>query len=280
MTTLPYREVIVGTDGSPTATAAVRVAATVAVRLGLPLAVATAWYRERPDAPPASEEARYPGGSAASNEASWATDTTAHAAGIARAIGVDEVRQHTPVGAPAEALLDLADGRPGALIVVGTAGLDRRAERIVGNVPHQLTHHATRDLLLVDSVESDDEPGSWATVALATDGSDTATRACAAGLAVARALGATATLLTVARDEARGQTVLDRTAAALDGGDALDRRVVTGDIAGALTAAGAEYDLLVLGNKGMSGPSRLLGSVSNKVTHDVPTDLLLVNTSP
>jgi hypothetical protein len=37
--------------------------------------------------------------------------------------------------------------------------------------------------------------------------------------------------------------------------------------------------LLVLGNKGMSGPSRLLGSVANRVTHHVPTDLLLVNTT-
>ena len=43
--------------------------------------------------------------------------------------------------------------------------------------------------------------------------------------------------------------------------------------------AAREGELLVIGNKGMSGPSRLLGSVSNRVTHDLPTDLLLVNTT-
>ena len=35
------------------------------------------------------------------------------------------------------------------------------------------------------------------------------------------------------------------------------------DVSDTLIDAAADFDLLVLGNKGMSGPSRLLGSVPN-----------------
>jgi len=38
-------------------------------------------------------------------------------------------------------------------------------------------------------------------------------------------------------------------------------------------------DLLVVGNRGMAGPTRfLLGSVPNKVSHSAPCDLLIVKT--
>ena len=40
-------------------------------------------------------------------------------------------------------------------------------------------------------------------------------------------------------------------------------------------------DLMVVGNRGMAGPSRfLLGSVPNKVSHHAPCDLLIVKTVP
>ena len=40
------------------------------------------------------------------------------------------------------------------------------------------------------------------------------------------------------------------------------------------------YDLLVVGNKGMTGASRFfLGSVPNKVSHHAPTALLIVRTT-
>jgi nucleotide-binding universal stress UspA family protein len=40
------------------------------------------------------------------------------------------------------------------------------------------------------------------------------------------------------------------------------------------------YDLLVVGNKGMTGVSRFfLGSVPNKVSHHIPCALLIVRTS-
>jgi nucleotide-binding universal stress UspA family protein len=272
-----YQQVLVGTDGSATASRAVTAASRVAARLSVPLVIATAWRRHQPDPPAPSEEATYPAGSgAAGAEAQWATETTSDAAGVARREGVQEIRQVQPIGGPAESLLKLADEYPDALLVVGTYGLTKRAERLVGNVPHSLTHHSPFDLLLTTA---GDDP-AWSTAALATDGSATAARAVERGLELVAHLGATATLLAVARDQERGEGVLDHVRSEIPPAKGAERRVAIGnDVARTLSDASSEYDLLVIGNKGMSGPSRLLGSVANRVTHHVPTDLLLVNTT-
>ncbi|MFA9429386.1 universal stress protein [Egicoccus sp. AB-alg2] len=274
---MSYRHVVVGTDGSATAQRAVTAAGRVAAALDVPLVVVTAWRRELADPPPRSEEARYPGGNAASQESHWAVEVTSDAAGAARRLGVREVRQAQPIGEPLAALLEVVDRHPDALLVVGTRGLEDAGERLVGNLPHQLTHHSPVDLLLAARPHTD---AGWTTVGLATDGSRTAARAVRRGLDLAQGLTATPVLLTVARDDARGQRVLAEVAADLgvDGSVRADV-VVGGEVARALATAAAEVDLLVLGNKGMTGPSRLLGSVANRITHEVPTDLLLVNTT-
>ncbi len=272
---MTYSHVLTGTDGSPTAARAVDAASRVAAGLGVPVVVVTAWQRDRADAPPLSEEASYPGGSANAMDAQWAIETTSDAAGVARAHGVTDVRQVQAVGAPVEALLETVGTYPDALLVVGTAGLSDRTERVVGNVPHQLTHHSPIDLLLCTGRSQ-----GWRSVALATDGSRTAARAVDRGAALARSVGATATLLTVARSEDAGARTLEQAVARDPHLADLDRRVVVGhDAVRGLGTVATEHDLLVIGNKGMSGPSRLLGSVSNRLTHDITTDLLLVNTT-
>jgi nucleotide-binding universal stress UspA family protein len=56
----------------------------------------------------------------------------------------------------------------------------------------------------------------------------------------------------------------------------------SGDAAASLTSVAGEVgaDLLVVGNRGMSGMKRLvLGSVPNKVSHHCPCSLLIVDTS-
>jgi nucleotide-binding universal stress UspA family protein len=271
-----YSHVLVGTDGSATAGRAVAAASRAAVAADAPLVVITAWRRDHPDPPARSEESRYPGGNVAAMDAQWAIETTSDAAGVARSHGVGDVRQIQAIGAPVEALLESASTYPNALLVVGTAGLTERTERLIGNVPHQLTHHAPIDLLLCTAGHDH----GWKRVALATDGSRTAARAVERGLALARGARAEATLVTVARSEARGEEVLDGAVSRGEHLRSLPRRViVAGDTVRGLERAGTEYDLVVIGNKGMSGPSRLLGSVSNRITHEVPTDLLLVNTT-
>jgi nucleotide-binding universal stress UspA family protein len=272
-----YQDVLVGTDGSATAGHAVTAAGQLAARLGVPITIATAWQRHLDDPPAASEEARYPGGNAASQESHWSADVTSDAAAVARTVGVEQVHQLHPIGRPADSLLEVAHRHPKGLLVVGTAGLSQASERLLGNVPHQLTHHSPIDLLLV---AGPGDAGAWRTIALATDGSRTAGTAVDRGLALARELGATPVLLTVARDRARGQQVLDRALERIADREGIERRVqVAKDPTSGMCEAAGELDLLVLGNKGMSGPSRLLGSVANRITHEVPTDLLLVNTT-
>ncbi len=274
---MTYSQVVVGTDGSPTAKLAVEAAGAVARHLDARLLVVTAFQRGMFDEPPPGILAEYPQGFQAGTEAAWAMDVSADAAAEMRAKGID-ARQATAPFAPAEALDEFAGDRPGSLIVVGTRGLSDTTERIVGNVPHELTHHAHHDLLLVAT--TDDLPHQWwATVALGTDGSETAIEACRRGLDLADALGATPTLLTAARSEAEGREAIDRTADALGRSIATEIVVTDGDLGAAVAAAGAAFDLLVMGNKGMTGIRRLLGSVPNTVTHRVPTDLLLVNTT-
>jgi nucleotide-binding universal stress UspA family protein len=277
---MSYGDVLVGSDGSPTATTAVRTASGLAAALQAPLTIVTAWQRDLHDPPAPSEESRYPGGSAASQESHWAADVTSDAAAVARTLGVAEVKQAHPIGHPAEALLSVAYRHPSAVLVVGTAGLTRTSERLVGNVPHQLTHHSPIDLLLVTGRHDVDGQVPWRTVGLATDGSRTAGIAVDRGLALARAIGAKPQLLTVARSEERGSEVLERALERIADPEGIDRRVVlSGDPASGILEAGRDLDLLVLGNKGMTGASRLLGSVANRITHKVPTDLLLVNTT-
>lgn len=273
MTSRAYTEVLVGTDGSQTAQCAVHAAGAVARALDVAVTVATGWYRDRVDELEQLETSGTVESPGARNSA-WATDVVVDAGASLRSAGTSEVRTATPEGGPAEVLLQLGEERPGSLIVVGTVGLDSTAERLIGNIPHQLTHHAQSDLLLVARRECD-QTVRWGSAALATDGSKTAAVAVEHGMALTASLGATTTLLTVARSEDRGLRVLDATGVTTDE----QRVVVDRDVTGGLVEAAGDYDLLVLGNKGMSGPSRLLGSVANSVTHDLPTDLLLVNTT-
>jgi nucleotide-binding universal stress UspA family protein len=54
-----------------------------------------------------------------------------------------------------------------------------------------------------------------------------------------------------------------------------------GDAAEALIDAAKQHDadLIVLGSRGMRGARRVLGSVPNKVSHNAPCDVLIVQTS-
>jgi nucleotide-binding universal stress UspA family protein len=54
-----------------------------------------------------------------------------------------------------------------------------------------------------------------------------------------------------------------------------------GDAAESLVAAAKEHgaDLIVLGSRGMRGARRVLGSVPNKVSHNAPCDVLIVQTT-
>ena len=55
--------------------------------------------------------------------------------------------------------------------------------------------------------------------------------------------------------------------------------MLVGTAADVLVAGATNDDLMVIGNRGMSGFARVLGSTANTITHQSTTNLLLVNTT-
>lgn len=119
-------------------------------------------------------------------------------------------------------------------------------------------------------------------ILVGTDGSSTADKAVARAVEVARSAGASLTIMT-ASSEAKGRPVVDRAAAAHAGaGVEIDTLVVDKDPVGALIDTAEQgYDLVVVGNKGMTGVSRFfkVGAVPNKLSHHLPTSMLVVRTT-
>ncbi len=118
-------------------------------------------------------------------------------------------------------------------------------------------------------------------ILVGTDGSSTAARAVARAVEVARSTGADLTILSVGRN---GAAIAEEAAAEhADAGVAIETMGALGDPATTLVAEadGGDYDLLVTGNKGLTGLRRLspVGKVPNKVAHHLPCSLLVVKTT-
>jgi nucleotide-binding universal stress UspA family protein len=277
-----YRTVVVGTDGSATAHRAVLRAATIAAGLGADLLVATAYTRTRPeDLGPPSVVRQAQGADLAFGFSYLVAQQTAQdGADVARrahpSLRVDTA---TPQGDPADVLLEQAERRADSLLVVGGQGLGAAGVFLLGNVPNKVAHHAVGDLLVVRTGQERDAQGPERVV-IGFDGSATALVALDRGLAVGQALGAPITVLAVGRDEWTADVLAEASGRARAAGVEVDTRGATGDPARVLLDAGGAADLVVVGNKGMTGARRfLLGSVPNKVAHHGAADLLVVKTT-
>jgi nucleotide-binding universal stress UspA family protein len=119
-------------------------------------------------------------------------------------------------------------------------------------------------------------------ILVGTDGSKTAAKAVDRAVEVAADTGAALVIMSAAspaKGEATVRAEKERHAAS---GVDIDVKVIDGEPAAALIeeAAEGQYDLLVMGNKGMTGLSRFLSaSVPNKVSHRLPCSLLIVKTT-
>jgi nucleotide-binding universal stress UspA family protein len=147
-TDLPKR-IVVGSDGSPTATVAVRRAAILAKLFGAELRVLSA-HRE------ASRGGLWAG--ATPPDQTWLATASAaaqqvaeKAAGVAKELGVAEVTPRAVSAEPADALLDEAEDWKADLIVVGSVGMRTRSRFVLGSVPNKVAHHAPCDVLIVDT---------------------------------------------------------------------------------------------------------------------------------
>jgi nucleotide-binding universal stress UspA family protein len=121
-------------------------------------------------------------------------------------------------------------------------------------------------------------------ILVASDGSETAHKAVDRAVEVAGRTGADVTILTVGPPSKAGAIAAAEAERAT--ATAPDVTVTTktddGDAAHVILdeAESGRYDLLVVGNKGMTGAARfLLGSVPNKISHHAPCALLIVRTT-
>lgn len=166
-----YSRIVVGTDGSAEACDAVTVSGVLAVALGLPVTVVTAW----------KPIVSVPGG----REQPWA-DLTAEGADVdLTALGVAAVEKIAVKGNAFDALIEAAGLSERSLIVVGAAGLGHTSSRLLGSTSNELSHRSPVDVLFVRKpIEA------FRTVAMATDGSPTSICAVQAGYDLAVAIGA------------------------------------------------------------------------------------------
>ena len=139
-----FSSVVVGTDGSATASEAVRRAIELAKLCDATLHIVTA-YKPKPvrtaGVPEEFRERLGPGGEA---------DTVLEdQCAMARKAGVS-VQGHTGKGDPAEALVRVAEEEGADVIVVGNKGM-AGVRRVLGSVPNSVAHQAPCSVLIVQT---------------------------------------------------------------------------------------------------------------------------------
>lgn len=140
-----YQTIVVGTDGSTTASQAVQHAVSLASITGAHLHVGMATPSipmiVAPDMLMASAE-----WATASDQATQAALEAA--AALATDAGV-ESHTHQLSGDPADALLSLCDDVDADLLVIGSRGMHGARRFLLGSVSSRCAHHANRSVLIV-----------------------------------------------------------------------------------------------------------------------------------
>ncbi len=197
------------------------------------------------------------------------------AADRARALGA-EAQILLREGAIAESIVAAAAELPADLLVIGDHGMGPASRFSLGGLPSQVAHHSPVDILVVRTAD----PGrkhAYRRALLATDGSLTAFQATRHGDAFAQALGAEVALIYVG-DELIGDIVLRDTAARLER-DGIEQIVTKGNPAVQISRHAGDFDLVVVGNKGMTGSRRYIQrAVPSRVAHEAVSDVLIVRT--
>ncbi len=275
-----FSKILVGTDGSATADAAVSHAVALAERLGSELLVATAYRGASGTGSPFGREEGHAG------------------VEIARSVLEREVERHgdrlrlRPVlreGHPADVLIDVAEEEDVDVVVMGNRGMTEAKRFLIGSVPNNVSHHAPCHVLIVhtswaEGARSDklrSRPLLYRKLLIGTDGSPTALKAVRLGAELAAGVGSEV-LLVYAGSRERGEPVLEDAAAEVRDLAPVSWKVAEGNAAEALVdmAVREDCDLIVVGNKGMTGPGRfLMGSVPNSVSHHAPGNVLIAKTA-
>lgn len=154
-----YVNIVVGTDGSATATKAVSAAADLAAMASANLVVVSA-YRPVPEERLRSERSGAP-----VDVAFWVNRQEdvdrilEHARKLAEARGVKKVVTEPVDSGPSEAIIDVAERIGAELIVVGSQGMTGPKRFLLGSVPNRIAHNAPCDVLIVKT-DPEPAPGS------------------------------------------------------------------------------------------------------------------------
>jgi nucleotide-binding universal stress UspA family protein/nitrite reductase/ring-hydroxylating ferredoxin subunit len=251
-----YKRILFGTDGSPASERAGAVAIALAKAGAAELIVAHVYEgRARAD------------------------DILARAMAPAEAAGVKKLSGELREGVPAETIAELAEEKDVGLLIV-SGGRGQRYN--LGQVAQRLSHRAPCDMLIVSDAKRQAMTGEspFKRVMIATDGSPTADRAARKGFDLAESVEASVTLVFVGHPKT-GELVTQDTISVFAGEVPADAVMRQGDAADEILEAAdaADVDLIVVGNKGMTGAKRfLLGSVPAKVSEYATRDVLICRT--
>ena len=257
---MTYRTIVVGTDGSATARLAETRATQLAKAHDAQLLIATA-YGDEPER---------------------AQEVLAASAETAR-VSWPRVDVRSVSGEPAEAMVTLARDERADLLVVGNKGMSGRAAFLLGSVPDRISHSAPCDLLIVRTASDDAKHRTeemYRTLLVATDGSQTSLQAVRRAHGLGERTGARPVLFYAGHPKT-AEIVFKEVAGAYLPAGMLQTKSSRGDPADAICRVAEDegYDLIVVGNRGMLGGRFHIGTIPNKVSHQAPTDLLIVKTT-
>ena len=144
-----FTRIVVGTDGSDTATEAVRQAAELAKSADARLDIVAAYtpirgQRLKEESKEAPGDVQY--------EFSDAEDVNLaleSAKAEVKKSGVSEVETHAVEGDPADAIIDVAEEVKADLIVVGNKGMTGARRFLLGSVPNKVSHHAPSSVMII-----------------------------------------------------------------------------------------------------------------------------------
>lgn len=141
-----YKTVVVGTDGSASSLRAVERAAALASAPDAKLIVASAHIPDAEDGR-AADVLKDEGYKVHGNAPIY--DILHEARDRAKAAGATNIEEKAVVGAPVDALVDLAEEVGADLLVVGNVGLNTIAGRLLGSVPANVARRSKTDVLIV-----------------------------------------------------------------------------------------------------------------------------------
>jgi nucleotide-binding universal stress UspA family protein len=144
-----FASIVVGTDGSDTATTAVRYAIDLARQLDARLQIVSA-YEPVTDQRLRNEKIEVP------RDLQWMVnpredvlELLGNAQREAESAGVAKVETFARQGDAADAILDVAEEQRSELIVVGNRGMTGAKRFLLGSVPNKVSHHAPCSVLIV-----------------------------------------------------------------------------------------------------------------------------------